>query len=1329
MSTTVQNIVQKHTSVGAKKVQKDTEAIGKAQTRLGQASASAGRQFSAQATGLGGIVSAYAGAAANIFALTAAFFALQRSAEFEQIISGTERLASTIGESGQEILNTVQAITKSQLSLVEAAQNVNLGLSAGFNSSQIEELSEVSLRASKALGRNLSDAFQRVVRGAAKLEPELLDELGIFTRIDPAVRKFADSLGVSVTSLSNFERRQAFVNAVIEEGQRKFRDIDTSTDTSAQSLSKLSATIVDLGLQLGGFLANSLGPFVDFISNNTSNAIALFGLLARVVGAQAINVFGAAIKEVSGAIVAFSEKTASGLNRLNRDFKTATRAAQEFANSNTLLTRFGTAAERVIKEQARAQIELVKSGQILTRTQIQLAQSTLKEALAAELAIQARVKGQRSQEQATLAVANLRQQLTLLDTAHKKASVSANVFSLAVGGIGKVIGIAGAGLSRFLSIITTVTLALSLFQLAADAIGKIFGFEDIDILQNLVSLFKKLVDALKGAAPQIKGFANAFSEEIGKAFENTLLSEKEVKSQIEKIEKVIKKRIGGGGTTRIGNLLGELGPEAREAFEIINAEITRLEQTIGKDLTTNLIKNFKTIGDTFSLSNKQLRDALSNTDAKFGIIVNSSGELEANIGNVAMVVGKLGKDGFEPLNSALGRTAKAFVDIARLTKQFREDFKAGALNAEKADAGIQSQLNALQRIVEESEKLRKSGDQILIAKGIDLAGDAEKLRILILQQKIQARALKDQEKQNKLFEKVFGRPQEKLEQLQLRGEIDAGGEVARTSREKDLNQAKVLLSFINNRRDIQRDLGLRVGDELKTRDRIVKRLKEITYLENQNLKTGRDSSNLVKQRIALSNELKDVNKDIGDLNSLQQAQTQKANDAVAQLLILRNQLEKTIEKELRTLEKQSDTLTNNILQTTLKIKDIEIKERLEVEKAITKELLAQNNLQEKFLKDIGGLSRKEELDFLKQRVKIEKDVAKAQKDAQQELALNAFSRTQAQQGLAEKNADAQLKLQAIDIDATIKLIEIINNNSKELNANTAAILKRPPNFVSADIKGLKDRVQGGQSEFKKLQDQIRENTTKYYNQLGVLNADEYSLKYKNAERIFLAEKNVQDRRLADALERDKLSVRLFTRFNKVLTSSVTQGLDDLFDAIAAGELTLKSFREGFNAFLFNLLNDIRKQFLRETLTQPLTEFGTGILRNLFSISGPAPKLGIPSDMGALAGGNLGVAASGGSIRHMAAGGITRDRVPALLEPGEFVMKRSAARSIGEANLQSMNSTGTAGNVAVNIINQGTPQESEQASQPRFDGEKFVIDIVTRDLRNNGPIRKSLRGAS
>ena len=61
---------------GAEKVAKQTERVGRAQTRLGQTSASTGRQFSAQASGLGGLVSVYAGAAANIFALTQAFSAL-----------------------------------------------------------------------------------------------------------------------------------------------------------------------------------------------------------------------------------------------------------------------------------------------------------------------------------------------------------------------------------------------------------------------------------------------------------------------------------------------------------------------------------------------------------------------------------------------------------------------------------------------------------------------------------------------------------------------------------------------------------------------------------------------------------------------------------------------------------------------------------------------------------------------------------------------------------------------------------------------------------------------------------------------------------------------------------------------------------------------------------------------------------------------------------------------------------------------------------------------------------------------------------------------------
>jgi len=84
----------------------------------------------------------------------------------------------------------------------------------------------------------------------------------------------------------------------------------------------------------------------------------------------------------------------------------------------------------------------------------------------------------------------------------------------------------------------------------------------------------------------------------------------------------------------------------------------------------------------------------------------------------------------------------------------------------------------------------------------------------------------------------------------------------------------------------------------------------------------------------------------------------------------------------------------------------------------------------------------------------------------------------------------------------------------------------------------------------------------------------------------------------------------------------------------------------------------------------------------------------------------------------------------MLEPGEFVIRKPMAKAIGGKALGAMNATGamTPGNVSVNINNQGSPKQA-QVSAPKFNGDKYVIDIVTRDLRNNGSLRKSLRGGS
>ncbi len=122
----IKNIIQtQFTSTGSGAVNKQVETLNKNQTRLAQSSASAGRSFAAQSQGLGGLVGAYAGAAATTFALQQAFSKLAAAARAEQTLEGLKSLATASGESSSILLKNVREITKNQLTLAEAAQQIN----------------------------------------------------------------------------------------------------------------------------------------------------------------------------------------------------------------------------------------------------------------------------------------------------------------------------------------------------------------------------------------------------------------------------------------------------------------------------------------------------------------------------------------------------------------------------------------------------------------------------------------------------------------------------------------------------------------------------------------------------------------------------------------------------------------------------------------------------------------------------------------------------------------------------------------------------------------------------------------------------------------------------------------------------------------------------------------------------------------------------------------------------------------------------------------------------------------------------------------------------
>ena len=287
-----------------KKTNKARGNYNKVEKGVGQMTSNTTKAFSKQ-TGVisGGLVPAYAVLAANIFAITAAFGALQRAAQVEQLTAGLTALGRASGLAMQTLSQGLVEATGNALSLEEAMRSTALITSAGLDPSSIQRFGEVAKNASIALGRDTADSLARLTRGVTKLEPELLDELGIMVRIDEATQDFAAALGKSASELSNFEKRQAFMNAALEEGDRKFKAIGDSVDTNP--FDKLAATFNNLQKTILGFLNTAITPLVSFLA---SSPVALLGVLTAFAG-TVVGKMVPALEDLSANAKATSDNT------------------------------------------------------------------------------------------------------------------------------------------------------------------------------------------------------------------------------------------------------------------------------------------------------------------------------------------------------------------------------------------------------------------------------------------------------------------------------------------------------------------------------------------------------------------------------------------------------------------------------------------------------------------------------------------------------------------------------------------------------------------------------------------------------------------------------------------------------------------------------------------------------------------------------------------------------------------------------------------------------------------------------------------------------------
>lgn len=240
--------------------------------------------FAEEARGLDGLVRAYAVVAANVYAASAAFHALGEAMNTTHLVQGLEQLGVASGRNLPLLAKQLQDVTGHALDTRQSMQAVAQMSASNMSSANILKLGVVARNASQALGRDMAEAVDRLSLGISKQQPRLLDELGILVNVTKAHADYALKINKSASQLTDFENRQAFANAVLDQGMKKFGAIDIDTNPYQRLTASINA-LIQSALELANKV---LGPLVAFFADNKAALTALGVVITSTLVGMAV---------------------------------------------------------------------------------------------------------------------------------------------------------------------------------------------------------------------------------------------------------------------------------------------------------------------------------------------------------------------------------------------------------------------------------------------------------------------------------------------------------------------------------------------------------------------------------------------------------------------------------------------------------------------------------------------------------------------------------------------------------------------------------------------------------------------------------------------------------------------------------------------------------------------------------------------------------------------------------------------------------------------------------------------------------------------------------
>ena len=260
------------------------------------------------------------------FAMTLGLRQLSRFTKEASRVESMARAFNTLADGGDDATSALDKLkeatdgTMSEFDLFQQANNAMV-LGVSQNSDEMAEMFDIAQRLGDALGKDTRMSVESLITGIGRQSRMMLDNIGIVVKAEEAYEKFAQELGISADSLTDTQRKQAFLNATMESAREKVSKLAPEIESTQKIFERMETAVADARVEIGrAFVpimenlaeattkfANSLSPedIQSFTRGLASAGIALGAYrLAMISATIATNGFAFSLTRTGiGAIV------------------------------------------------------------------------------------------------------------------------------------------------------------------------------------------------------------------------------------------------------------------------------------------------------------------------------------------------------------------------------------------------------------------------------------------------------------------------------------------------------------------------------------------------------------------------------------------------------------------------------------------------------------------------------------------------------------------------------------------------------------------------------------------------------------------------------------------------------------------------------------------------------------------------------------------------------------------------------------------------------------------------------------------------------------------